>query len=411
MRVRFNFTLICPLAVLAMSFGMAAQQTSAQNFHTGHAALDRGGVQADCLQAFVGRPGLPLRHQQLPPVVEEHFCKLVYSRTQTPQVSGELAKNDQSSSSFTIFDPPGSTSTNPSAITANGTIIGNYTDASGVQHGFVRTPAGTFANIDVPGATSTTPTDITPGGVITGWYCSATCYPFPSPIGGFLRAPDGTFTTFTPPPGGFIVGSTYIYGGPPPSINPTGDIAGTYIDPSLAEHGFLRTQDGAFSTIDVPGATDFTEVTAINPAGAIIGDFCNPSTCYHGFLRTPDGTFDEINANAGIPTGINPAGAITGFGPDASAYLRSPDGTFTLFSPPGSVYTSPFAINPGGTITGLYCDDLGCHGFLRAQDGTITSFDPPGSTITFPTAINPVGVVTGFFYDASGVGHGFVYQP
>jgi hypothetical protein len=43
--------------------------------------------------------------------------------------------------------------------------------------------------------------------------------------------------------------------------------------------------------------------------------------------------------------------------------------------------------------------------------GTITTFDPPGSTFTFPTAINPGGVITGAFTDASGVSHGFVRIP
>ena len=43
------------------------------------------------------------------------------------------------------FDPPGSTFTLPSAITATGVIIGSYWDANYVtEHGFIRTPAGTF---------------------------------------------------------------------------------------------------------------------------------------------------------------------------------------------------------------------------------------------------------------------------
>ena len=71
---------------------------------------------------------------------------------------------------FITFDPPSSTFTDPSAITPTGVIIGSYGDASGVTHGFLRTPSGSFTTIDVPGSTSTTPTGITPGGVIIGWY-------------------------------------------------------------------------------------------------------------------------------------------------------------------------------------------------------------------------------------------------
>jgi hypothetical protein len=51
---------------------------------------------------------------------------------------------------FATFDPPGSTFTMPSAITAAGVITGDYVDASGATHGFLRTPSGTFITIDVP---------------------------------------------------------------------------------------------------------------------------------------------------------------------------------------------------------------------------------------------------------------------
>jgi hypothetical protein len=309
---------------------------------------------------------------------------------------------------FTTFDPPGSTSTLPSAITPSGMIIGSYLDASGVAHGFLRTPSGSFTTIDVPGSTSTTPTGITPGGIITGWYQGTMGG---LDLHGFLRALDGSITSFDARPGGYILGSIYSIVGPPPSVNPAGDIAGTYVYPYFVEHGFLRTPDGTFTTIDFPGAF-FTEGLAINPAGVIVGDFCNAVTCFQGFLRTPDGTFTVINANAGIPGGINPAGAITGGALDGSGgYLRSPDGTFITFNPPGSTFTAPNAINPAGAITGYSCDTVGCHGFLRNPDGTITTFDPPGSTFTFGNAINPGGVITGAFADASGAGHGFLRIP
>jgi len=304
---------------------------------------------------------------------------------------------------FITFDPPGSTSTFPSAITPSGVIIGSYVDASGVTHGFHRTRGGAFTTFDVPGSTSTTATSITPGGVITGWYTDSI-----GNVHGFLRDRGGSITSFDAPPGSNILGSIYNSpSAPPPSINPGRAIAGTYVDSSFVEHSFLRTGD-VFTTIDFPGPF-LTEVLAINPAGDIVGDFCNAITCFQGFVRTADGTFTVINANAGIPSAINPAGAITGTvltGP-AAGYLQSPNGTFTVFNPPGSTFTVPIAINPSGAITGFYASDS-VHGFLRAADGTITTFDPPGSTFTFAAAINPKGEVAGAFIDASGVVHGFV---
>ena len=307
---------------------------------------------------------------------------------------------------FIAFDPPGSTFTVPSAITSKGLIIGSYIDTSGMTHGFLRRPGGSFIMIEVPDSTSTTPTSITPGGVITGWYSDTIGNPH-----GFIRALDGSITSFDAPPDAYILGSIYIFGGPPPSINPTGAIAGTYVAPGFVEHGFLRTPDGSFTTIDYPGAF-FTEALAINPGGVIAGDFCNKVTCFQGYVRSPDGTFTVIDSKAGIPTAINPAGAITGFVLTGSGgYLRTPDGSFTVFNPPGSIYTSPFAINSVGTITGYYCDAMGCHGFVHASDGVIAAFDPPGSTFTYGVAINPSGVITGAFVDTSGVAHGFVRTP
>lgn len=97
---------------------------------------------------------------------------------------------------FVIFDPPGSTSTGPTGITPAGAITGNYTDASGVTHGFLRTLAGTLTSFDPPGSAATQPTAISPPGVIVGRYCGdAACSSSP----GFVRRPNGAFTTFGPP--------------------------------------------------------------------------------------------------------------------------------------------------------------------------------------------------------------------
>jgi uncharacterized membrane protein len=315
------------------------------------------------------------------------------------------------------FDPPGSTGTVPSAITSNGLIIGSYFDTAGLTHGFIRTTVGTFTTFDAAGSASTTPTSISPDGVITGWY---------GDFGdghGFLRALDGSITSFDAPPGGSIFGSIFIFGGPPPSINPSGAIAGTYFDASFVEHGFLRTPNGNFITIDYPGA-DFTEALAINASGVIVGDFCDATTCFAGFLRTPDGMFKRIDLPGCAPAdqntpavAINSAGAVVGFaycnslGPNVSGYLRAPNGNVTVFDPAGSEYTAPFAINAAGAITGYYCDAVGCHGFVRSPGGAIATFDPPGSTFTVPVAINAMGVITGVFSDASGALHGFLRTP
>jgi hypothetical protein len=75
------------------------------------------------------------------------------------------------------------------ANNALGAIVGSYTDANVVPHGFLRSPAGTITSFDAPGA-----------GLGSG-----------------------------------LDEGTVAY-----SINTAGVIAGQYQDPSLAFHGFIR---------------------------------------------------------------------------------------------------------------------------------------------------------------------------
>src|SRR6266700_858923 len=96
---------------------------------------------------------------------------------------------------------------------------------------------GTFITFEAPGARTepsagTFPFAIDPAGAVTGTSCSAaftTCQ-------GFLRAPDGNFTTFP---------ATAMW---PSSINPAGAITGA----SSSGGGFLRAPNGTIKTFDAP---------------------------------------------------------------------------------------------------------------------------------------------------------------
>jgi len=79
--------------------------------------------------------------------------------------------------------------------------------------------------------------------VIVGYYCDASnCHDF-------LRAKDGSFTTFDPPAGTVGYVFTFAYG-----VNTEGAVAGDYYDASSVYHGFLRAPDGTFTTFEAPGA-------------------------------------------------------------------------------------------------------------------------------------------------------------
>jgi hypothetical protein len=68
----------------------------------------------------------------------------------------------------------------------------------------------TFTTFDLPGSIQTQASNINAAGAITGYYAE-NCVAH-----GFLRAPDGTITTFDPP------GTSPLLGTYPSSINPQG---------------------------------------------------------------------------------------------------------------------------------------------------------------------------------------------
>lgn len=80
-------------------------------------------------------------------------------------------------------------------------------------------------------------------------------------------------------------------------INNFGVITGTYEDANSVFHGFVRSPEGKFTTFDSPGADttsgDFngTFANGINDAGVITGFYADPSGGSHGFVRSPEGAF------------------------------------------------------------------------------------------------------------------------
>jgi hypothetical protein len=106
----------------------------------------------------------------------------------------------------------------------------------------------------------------------------------------------------------------------PQGINPSGEITGYYSDG--VGHGFVRAADGTITSFDGPGASPSgTYATGINLSGEIVGYYSDyPSPVSHGFVRAADGTFTTFDAgpNSTFPTSINPSGMITGYYDDAS---------------------------------------------------------------------------------------------
>ena len=69
-------------------------------------------------------------------------------------------------------------------VNLSGEVAGFYTDANGVNHGFLRKPDGAFTKFDPTGSTNTFVIGINDKGAVPGWY-----YDTNSLMHGFLRLP------------------------------------------------------------------------------------------------------------------------------------------------------------------------------------------------------------------------------
>jgi hypothetical protein len=366
----------------------------------------------------------------------------------------DLAAHNANSEMITFEAPGAGTGANQGTgcfgctfgLNQRGAIAGTYLDANNVYHGFVRSPEGRssegkFTTFEAPGADTTpgsyngtTAQSINDWGEITGYYADAT-----GVAHGFVRSPWGAFTTFDVP--GAANGSFPVF------INLEGAVVGYSWDANLLFHAFLRRPDGTFAvfvgpescTSGTPAGCYGSEATYVDLVGRSVGNFEDNSGNFvgHGLLRSSGGkltTFDAPGAGTGLyqgtgcpgcNLGVNHWGAIAGTYTDANnvfhGFLRSSEGKFTTFEAPGADTTPgsyngtgcfsdcPVGLNDWGVITGSYWDSNNVqHGFLRTPDGSFVTVDPPGSAGTQPESINDSGAITGYYLDANNVYHGFL---
>lgn len=283
----------------------------------------------------------------------------------------------------------------------------------------------------------TYPGGINNAGVITGSYQDKK-----DVFHGFLRSPDGTFTTFQVP----HANTSPFFGTFVNAINDLGVITGTYYDENQVEHGFVGSP-GKFSSFDVPGAANGLYPFAINLEGAIVGWSFDSNGLFHSFVRSPDGAVSvflipgqcETNTAQGCYgselTTINLFGLSVGNYMDndfvSHSLIRNLDGTFTKFDDPNAgtgQYQGTgcpgcaLGFNQWGAIAGPYIDENYVqHGFVRSPDGTFTTFDAPGAGTgegqgtgcpsDCPTSLNDFGAITGNYIDTNYQLHGYLRTP
>lgn len=219
-------------------------------------------------------------------------------------------------------------------------------------------------------------------------------------------------------------------------INNLGDIVGVRDGLNLHAHGFLKRAGGRFVTIDFPGATD-TNASGINDDGVIVGTYFDHAGFQHGFmLRAGQFTTLDVPGAAqltdvafeygfGLGTAafrINNEGTVVGQYADAQGYSHGfeyHDGSYRTVDVPAASHglglgTQPLGIGNNGVITGGYFTDAPTPAHCFIVDGEqITTLDFPGAAGFFGTQCNGSnthGVIVGPWSDAKDRLHGFVWR-
>jgi hypothetical protein len=295
--------------------------------------------------------------------------------------------------------------TSVTAINSGGAVTGYDCDDVSCS-GFVRAADGTITSFDPTGSILTYPFDINRKGSITGYFCDSSD---PCSAQGFVRKPEGKISTIAAPNGYTNIAPT--------AINNNGLIAGSVEDNGAGHtHGFLRSRDGTITTFDPTGSL-LTIPTTINANGDVAGYYADSVRKIHGFLRTADGTITNFDCKKSSDTwafGISGKDAIAGECANDTAttgFERTPGGKIKIFAVQGASATYPHGMNAKGAITGEYSDSGNAiHGFVGSPKSGFTSFDVPRGNRTEPSSINDGGVVAGS-YTSGGSINGFIRTP
>src|SRR5690349_15166646 len=174
---------------------------------------------------------------------------------------------------FVTFDAPGGTNTRPRGMNNVGSITGDFAPTGGGVAGFVRAADGTFSTFQVKNS-DTTASGINDRGSVTGSRSTKEAGDLC-----FLRHPNGR---------AIICGPLSQHSSEGRSINKSGVICGDYEDDTFATHGFVWDTANGATVFDAPGAIE-TEAFSINDGGATTGFWTDANQVVHGFIRAADG--------------------------------------------------------------------------------------------------------------------------
>jgi hypothetical protein len=205
------------------------------------------------------------------------------------------------------FDAPGAGTgtyqgTYPASFDAAGDIVGLYIDANNFGHGFMRRVNGTIATFDAPGTSPIMSALKRAAGQVKAMngrpaqphsFFSKT-RGLLSEIGGVLGQRSGLLNARSNSMGSsggvFNADGSVINGTLSLAVNPTGAVAGIYMDGEAVLHSFLRAANGGITIFDAPGAGmgvfQGTLAFTVNSAGTVAGTYLDLNSVIHGFVLT-----------------------------------------------------------------------------------------------------------------------------
>ena len=186
-----------------------------------------------------------------------------------------------------------------------------------------------------------------------------------------------SFVSFDGPLAGTQTGGLYPPGTFPVAINRWGCIGLVTVDDNGLTHAFVREPNGKYVTVHPPKAR-VTFLTGINASGQVAGSFIDYTAHEYGYIKNTDGSYTLLNppGSTGLISvvGINDAGQVAGnayIGSISQPFFWDPahPNTYVVISIPGGVGTGVVAINSSGQIAGIYFDSSFPRAWLLAKSG------------------------------------------
>ena len=309
---------------------------------------------------------------------------------------------------------PGDSWSQPTAINANGQVVGYSSDSSGNWHAFSWTETGGMVPLGTLGGGVSSAAAINDSGQVVGQSTTST-----GRSHAFLWT-QGTGMVDLGTLGG-LTSSAY-------AINAGGQVVGSAQTASGVTHAFSWTKAGGMVDLGtLPGIYNNQSIAmAVNDAGQVAGDSyscCSP----HAFSWTKAGGMVDIGSlcasnSFSYVAGLNNLGEVVGRSYNCGADpLNQADRAFAWTQTAGMVDLGAFppgdgssavAVNDSGQIVGSSLDSHGDqHAFFWTPSSSgLDDLGTLGGSTSFAAAIDPAGQVVGTSYATDGW-HAFSWTP